>query len=196
MTQDRNTTIAEALDRLFRTYQQSDRNADPGDLARERMARAKVYFEAVSIYEPGDVEQAVMDFITGNVPGHNPAFAPSAPQVGSAVRRAMERRLEAARLNKLALPPPPDEWVDDAPDVKAKNKARLDALAADLAAVLRTEEAETERKRQQLHTKTNMRFDPSRDEASLSKRLGIGGARFTVGDPDEQNGDMGNRGAA
>jgi hypothetical protein len=107
----------------------------------------------------------------------------------------MFKRLDAERLDKLALPPPPDEWEDDAPDVKARNKAVLDKLAADLAATLRTEEAETDRKRLQLGHKTNARFAPADDDASLSKRLGIGRARFTVGDPDAEN-DMGERAAS
>jgi hypothetical protein len=176
MTQDRNTTIAEALDRLFRTYQQADRNADPGDLARERMAKAKVYFEAVSIYEVADIEQAITDFITGNVPGHNAAFAPSAPQVGSAVRRAMERRVERERLDRLALPPPPDDFVQDPPEVRAKNRALMDQLAASLASQMDMDRAPL----RDLQRRTNERFDPP---------------AYSVGDPDAE-GDMGNRGAA
>lgn len=174
-----------ALEALFRTY--------PGFRADDLAATVKTYLHAVSIYETRDVIQGISDFITGNVPGHNPAFAPSAPQVGSAVRRAMERRLEAARISRVALPPPADDWVDDAPDVKAKNKARLEALAASLAADLRTEEADTDRKRQQLANRTNARFAPSYDEADMSRRLGVGGARFSLGDPDA-DGDMGGLG--
>ena len=176
MTQDRNQTIAEALDRLFRTYQQADRNADPGDLARDRMAKAKVYFEAVSLYEVVDIEQAISDFITGNVPGHNAAFAPSAPQVGSAVRRAMERRVERERLDRLALPPPPDDFVQDPLEVRIRNKARLDALAAELADKTRMDDAGL----RDLQRRTNERFDPP---------------AWTVGDPDA-DGDMNERGVA
>lgn len=151
----------------------------------------KVYFEAVSEYQTADVLDAVHAFITGSVPGHNPSFAPSAPEVGSACRRAMFKRLDAERLDKLALPPPPDTWVDDAPDVKARNKAKLDQLAADLAAALRTDEAETERRRLETMNRTNARFAPDYDPKAMARRLG-----FDVGDPDEQNGDMGTRGAA
>lgn len=178
-----------ALEGLFRTY--------PGFKADDLTATIKTYLHAVSIYETRDVIQGISDFITGNVPGHNAAFAPSAPQVGSAVRRAMERRVEAERLDRLALPPPPDDFEQDPPDVRARNKARMDALAEQLAANLRTEEAENDRKRAEMNRKANNRFDPSQDAADMSRRLGIGGARFTAGDPDAE-GDMGNstRGAA
>lgn len=175
MTQDRNTTIAEALDKLFRTYERSDHNADPGDLARDRMARAKVYFEAVAPYEARDVQQAVADFLAGNVPaGWNVAFAPSAPQVGSAVRRAMERRLESQRLGRLSLPPPVDDFQQDPPEVRAKNRARLDALAASLSSSMEMDRAPL----RSLQERTNAYFDR--------------GVRYTVGDdPEAETGDMG-----
>lgn len=177
MTQDRNTTIAEALDRLFRTYEKSDRNVDPGDLARDRMAKAKVYFEAVGPYEAVDVQQAVTDFLTGNVPGGwNVAYAPSAPQVGSATRRAMERRIERERLDRLQLPPPADDFVQDPPEVRAKNRALLDKLAADLASTMAMDDAPL----RNLQQRTNTYFDPP---------LG-----YSVGDPDAENGDMGQLG--
>lgn len=151
----------------------------------------KTYLHSVSIYETEDVIQGISDFITGQVPGHNTAFAPSAPQVGSAVRRAMERRLEAARIGRLALPVPADDFEQDPPEVRAKNRARLDALAESLASTMRTDEAEGNRVRQQLAAKTNQRFAPSYDPADMAQRLGFGGVRYTVGDPDAENGDMG-----
>lgn len=138
----------------------------------------KTYLHAVSIYETRDVIQGISDFITGNVPGHNPAFAPSAPQVGSAVRRAMERRVEAERLDRLQLPPPADDLVQDPPEVRAKNRARLDALAASLASSMQMDDAPL----RSLQARTNARFDPE--------------PWYSVGD-DDADGDMGqSRGAA
>lgn len=157
-----------ALEGLFRTY--------PGFRSDDLAATLKTYLHAVSIYETRDVIQGISDFITGNVPGHNPAFAPSAPQVGSAVRRAMERRLEAERLNRIALPPPPDDFEQDPPEVRAKNRARLDALAADLAKAMEMDFAGL----RDLQKRTNARFDPP---------LG-----YSVGDADAEAGDMGQLG--
>jgi hypothetical protein len=159
-----------ALEGLFRTY--------PGFRADDLAAMVKTYLHAVSIYETRDVIQGISDFITGNVPGHNPAFAPSAPQVGSAVRRAMERRVESNRLNRLSLPPPADDFEQDPPEVRAKNRARMDELAASLASVMDMDRAPL----RALQERTNARFDPP---------------AYTAGDPDEENGDMGqSRGAA
>lgn len=139
----------------------------------------KTYLHAVSVYETRDVIQGISDFITGNVPGHNPAFAPSAPQVGSAVRRAMERRIERERLDRLQLPPPADDFVQDPPEIRAKNRARLDALAASLANTMEMDRTPL----RNLQQRTNAYFDPP---------LG-----YSVGDPDAE-GDMGEsrRGAA
>lgn len=185
MMNDHQTALVSLLLGSFPNFQSGD-----GEAA------LAAYEIVLSAADERDLQPGVMMLINGEVVGHDGRFAPTAPQLAKAIRQAMNKRVDAENARRAALPAPDDEWVDDAPEVKARNKARMDQLAADLAAVLRTDEAETERKRQQLHTKTNMRFDPSRDEASLSKRLGIGGARFTVGDADEQNGDMGERGAA
>jgi hypothetical protein len=156
-----------ALEGLFRTY--------PGFRADDLGATLKTYLHAVSIYETRDVIQGISDFITGNVPGHNPAFAPSAPQVGSAVRRAMERRAEAERLNRIALPAPRDEFEQDPPEVRAKNRARLDQLAADLAASMEMDRAPL----RSLQQRTNARFASE--------------ARYSIGDEDA-DGDMGGLG--
>lgn len=155
----------------------------------------KTYLHAVSIYETVDVIRGISDFITGNVPGHNPAFAPSAPQVGSAVRRAMERRLESARLDRLALPAPADDFEQDPPQIRQLNKAKLDALAMSLAADLRTEDAERDRVRSQMASKTNQRFAPPIDPNAMARRLGVG-ARYYVGDQEAADGYLGELGAA
>lgn len=176
MTQDRTTRIAAAFDKLFRTYERSDRSGDPGGLARERMAKAKVYFEAVESYDEQDVEKAVSDYLAGNVPaGWNVAYPPSAPQVGSAVRRAMERRLESERLGRLSLPPPADDFQQDPPEVRAKNRARMDALAASLASRMELDEAPL----RDLQRRTNEYFDrrPDYESANSDDDGDMGGRR-------------------
>lgn len=158
-------------------------------------AALAAYELVLSKADERDLQPGVMMLINGEVLGHDGRFAPTAPQLARAIRQAMNKRVDAENARRAALPPPEDEWVDDSPDVKARNKAKLDELAATLASSMRTEEAENDRRRQQIHNKTNARFAPSYDEADLSKRLGIGRARFTVGD-DAGEADMGNRGAA
>ncbi|CDP50690.1 hypothetical protein [Devosia sp. DBB001] len=179
MTQDRNTRIADAFDRLFRTYQQGDHSADPGDLARERLAKAKVYFEAVSIYEAEDVEAAVSDFLSGSVPGHNAAFVPTAPQVGSATRRAMERRTDRLAREKALHPrlPPPD--VPKTPESHARVKAMVDGLVESFAEQHRTEDAAAAKRKHDQMVKANSRFLDESDEDAMRERLG-----YSVGDRD------------
>lgn len=87
----------------------------------------------------------------------------------------MERRAEAERLNRIALPAPRDDFEQDPPEVRAKNRGRLDALAASLASSMEMDRAPL----RSLQQRTNARFD---------------GARFSVGDPDADEGDMGNLG--
>ncbi|MFD1945053.1 hypothetical protein [Paradevosia shaoguanensis] len=179
MTQDRNTRIADAFDRLFRTYQQGDHSADPGDLARERLAKAKVYFEAVSIYEAEDVEAAVSDFLSGSVPGHNAAYVPTAPQVGSATRRAMERRTDRLAREKALHPrlPPPD--VPKTPESRARVKAMVDGLVESFAEQHRTEDAAAAKRKHDQMVKANARFLDESDENAMRERLG-----YSVGDRD------------
>ena len=154
-------------------------------------AALAAYSLVIGQADPRDVEPGITMLINGELPGFDGRFAPTSAQLARAIRISLDRRLDREIAERRSLPAPPDEWVDDAPEVKARNKARLDALAASLAADLRTEEAETDRKRRELGNRTNAVFRPSDDPYAMAKRLG-----FEVGDPDEDNGDMGTRGAA
>lgn len=155
-------------------------------------AALAAYEIVLSAADERDLQPGVMMLINGEVAGHDGRFAPTAPQLAKAIRQAMNRRVDAENARRAALPPPEDEWVDDSPEVKARNKARLDQLAVDLAATLRTDEAETERRRLETMNRTNARFAPDFSPQAMSQRLG-----FSVGDPDAETGDMGqSRGAA
>lgn len=154
---NRNETIAQALDRLFRTYPQSDRGASAEDVARERIARAEVYFEALADYDTRDIEAAVAAFLSGTAPGVNPNFAPPAPAVASEVRRQMHLRLDAeARVRKPALPPPE---IVRTPEAQARVKAMVDDLLRDLAEASLADDAEAYRDRLR---RTNEAFDAAR----------------------------------
>ena len=152
-------------------------NFQSGDAEAALTAYAMVIGNA----DPRDVEPGVMMLINGELPGFDGRFAPTATQLARAIRVSLERRVDAEISARKALPPPADDWVDDAPEVKARNKARLDELAASLASSMRSEDAENARRRRSLMERTNARFDPP---------------RYTVGDPDAENGDMGQREAS
>lgn len=167
-------------------------NFQSGDAEAALAAYAMVITRA----DPRDVEPGIMMLINGELPGFDGRFAPTSTQLARAIRVCLERRVDAEIAARKALPPPPDDWVDDTPEQKARNKATLDALAQSLAAEMRTEEAENDRKRHELGNRTNAYFAPSFSNEDMSRRLGIGGARFTVGDPDADTGDMGGRDVA
>lgn len=153
------------------------------------------YSMVIGNADPRDVEPGIMLLINDELPGFDGRFAPTSTQLARAIRISLERRVDREIAERRALPPPEDNWVDDSPEVKARNKAKLDALAAELAKGMRTDEAEDERKRKALANRTNQRFAPSYDPEDMAKRLGIG-VGYTVGDPDAENGDMGQLGAA
>jgi len=162
-------TVSAAFQRLFRTYPSFQ--ADAGEDA------LRVYFEAVGPYETRDIEAAVQSFITGSAPGHNPAFAPSAPMVGAEARRLMNMRLDSEHREKLRQPalPPPDVVHDE--ESRARVKAMVDDMIQRNADLRRTEEAT--QKRNDVWAKTNARFNPDADPYAMRKRLG-----FETGDPE------------
>lgn len=138
-----------------------------------------------------DLQPAVMLILDNRLPGYSGAFAPTAPQLSSAIRIVRDKRLEAeAARRPVALPPPVEEIT---PEQRAKGKAILDQLAEQLGAQMRTDDAAADRQRSERTARVNARFAPSMDHDDMARRLGIG--RISVGDPDAEE-DMGNRGAA
>lgn len=137
----------------------------------------RVYFEALKDYETRDIEAGIHNMLSGRVDGFNPSFLPPAPLVAKSVRDAMHQRLNAERLDRLALPPPPDDFVQDPPEVRAKNRALMHQLASSLASQMDMDRAPL----RDLQRRTNERFDPP---------------AYSVGDPDADTGDMGGRDVA
>lgn len=164
---DRNERIAAALDRVFRTYRQSDRG-EPDDVLRERLEMAKVYFEAVDRYDVVDIEAAAKEFVAGTVPGANPNYVPPAPVVGAECRRQMNLRLEGERRRKPYVPTLPPPRPDK--DSRARVKALIDGCVANISTKALDGNPESERGRASIFEQTNRRFDDERG--------------FDVGDPE------------
>lgn len=162
-------------------------NFQSGDADAALAAYAMVIGQA----DQRDVEAGVMMIINGQLPGFDGRFAPTATQLARAIRICLERRVDREIAERRALPPPPDDWVDDPPEVKARNRARMDELAASLAAQHRTEEAEADRRRDDLSQRTLARFYPDQEPRAAARRLG-----FLQVDPEDDEGDMGMSGAA
>lgn len=161
--------ISEALTRLFRTY--------PAFRMDDTADAMLAYFEAVEPYETVDILTAVRNFLSGSAPGHNPAYAPSAPLLGAETRRVMNLRLDSeARSRKPALPPPE---IIHTPEERARVAAMVDDLVRRNTEQMRTADAEKDRRLRNLTARTNARFMPDMSPAAMKRRLG-----FSIGDPE------------
>jgi len=115
--------VAAAFQRLFRTY----RFVEPAEA--DEMLR--VYFEALDDYETQDIEAGIRNMLSGRVDGFNPSFLPPAPLVAKSVRAAMMARLDSEARSRLPALPPPD--IEKTPESRARVKAMVDELIANLA---------------------------------------------------------------
>jgi hypothetical protein len=144
-----------------------------GDLT----AQLEAYAMAIDGRDLRDIDSAIKRFLRGEVEGHNPAFAPSAALVGSAVRKCMDERLDSERRAMKPALPPPD--IVHSPESQARVKAMAAEAIANLAASMRTEDAKRDNERKQFMARVNQRFAPDQSEEALRLRLG-----FTSGDPE------------
>ncbi len=175
---DRNERIAAALEALFRTYQQSDRG-DEETVARDRIERARVYFEAVAPYGVADIEAGSRSLLSGSAPGVNPNFLPPAPVVAAECRRQMNLRLDRENREKKLRPalPPPD--IERTPEQRERARQLVARAVAGLTSKTAAEDAEQARRRQQLWDRTNSTFEPTMADQEIERRLG-----WRTGDPE------------
>lgn len=122
--------IAAAFDRLFRTYPQFGQGSTPDEVTRDRIEKAKVYFEAVSIYAEEDVEAAVDAVLTGTAAGMNPNFAPPAPAFAGEVRRQMNMRLRRDEIDRLSRPRLMAPDIEKTPEQMARGRAMMEEAVA------------------------------------------------------------------
>lgn len=109
-----------------------------GDAEAAVAAYALVIADAM----PQDVEPGIRILLNGQYPGHDGRFAPSAPILASAIRMAMERRIDRERMARKPMLPPPDiEKTDESRErvrkmteqvVKQLGEAMLTDDAADI----------------------------------------------------------------
>lgn len=159
-----------AFNRLFSTYPQFV-GADTGELIL-------AYFDAIEPYDTQDILAAVKSFLTGAAPGHNPAYAPSAPMVGAEARRVMNLRLDSERRMKALRPSLPAPTIEHSPAERARVAAMADDLVRRTAEQLNTPDNATHRK--DVWGPVHQRFYPDMSPAATKRRLG-----FDVGDADE-----------
>lgn len=168
-------TITDHLRVLFATFP-----APQGDVAAQMQAISM----ALEGFAEEDVADGVKAFVQGKVPGHNMAFAPTAPQLASACRRAMEFRLDDANRHRKAVLQ--IEARDQDVPKNAENRARVAAMVAGAVKNLSMHDepkrADNEARRAEMLKRHDERFAPT--------------LRYTTGDPDAEHGDMGQREAS
>lgn len=128
-----------------------------------------------------DVSAAVDAFLQGKVPGFDGRFAPTAPQLAAAARRAMNERLDSEeRTNRYTQPQLPPPIVQHSAEERARVKALVDGFVA--KQVADGESADEVKARKALFDATNARFYPDMTPEAMMKRLRL--VPYTVGDAD------------
>lgn len=170
-TNQNHQRIAAAFDRLFRTYGPLGQGSTPEEIARDRIERVKVYFDAVALYLEDDVEAAVEAILTGTAAGMNPNYAPPAPAFAGECRRQMNMRLrreELARLGHPRLPPPDIEKTDEQ---RARARAKMQQAIDNLSSATALDSAEALDASKARWEKVNTRFAPDMSEDAIMERL-------------------------
>lgn len=123
---------------------------------------------AVEDYPADDITAAVDALIKGIAPGVNPSFLPPPAVVGAECHRQNHMRVTREERDKRLHPalPPPD-LVKTAAS-RAKFKAVVDQIVANLAT---DPDQDPKARHRRLMTRTNERFDAERG--------------FSVGDPED-----------
>jgi hypothetical protein len=127
-----------------------------------------------------DLQPGVMLLINGEYPGHDGRFAPTAPQLASALRMARDRRLEHERIMNVhqARLPAPD--IQHSPESQQRVRELTERAAERIGAVDAHNSAEATAAGKDRWEKTNARFQPPMDDDSVMRRL----MGYSTGSPE------------
>lgn len=133
-----------------------------------------------------DLQPGFMILINGEYPGHDGRFAPTAPQLATAIRMARDKRLEHERIMNVhqARLPKPDIAKTDA--ARQRVREAMKHAAETIGAVnLDTTEAELAASKERW-ARVNAHFDPPQDAESLTSRLNLNRDRqgYDIGSPE------------
>lgn len=133
-----------------------------------------------------DLEHGVGMIVNGLLPGHDMRFAPTAPQLATAIRINRDKRLDSERRAQLALPAPPVQEVSE--EERARVKAKFEALLAEVKHQEVLDHEDHVAKQRERFREVNKRFDPPQDDESLTDRLHLKrGADYTAGAPESDD---------
>lgn len=133
-----------------------------------------------------DLQPGFMILINGEYPGHDGRFAPTAPQLATAIRMARDRRLEHERVmnSHQARLPSPD--IAKTPEQRMRAKAKLAEFLMSVGKSEVEQNAEQMAASKARWAKVNAHFDPPQDEESLTERLNLKRDRlgYSIGAPE------------
>lgn len=122
------------------------------------------------------VAKAAQEFLSGAVPGHNLAFAPSPAQFGERARKLWHADIEESqhRIQAVRQIEQRGEIVEKTPDSRERVRAMMADFAAKAAKTMRTDDAaEKAREREQVQARMDARFAPDSDPDAVAQRLGM-----------------------
>jgi len=163
-----------AINKLLSPFPQTTANGSADEVLRR-------YVEALTDYTLWDIETAVEAYLTGRAPGFDGRFAPTAPMLASACRRAMEERLDRenrARRMRPALPPPD---VERTPASRARVKMAVNGFLKAQREITREETEMVERRRKERWNRAHVELGPDMSEDAMRRRLG-----YTLGNDAEE----------
>lgn len=165
--------------------------AFPSSQSRITGDTAKVYRFAVEDCSLEAVKRACRAFVRGQVAGHNPDFAPTAPRLVQVVKE-MEHELvvESWKADRQFIPAGSERWHQIA---MLRNDPLLPTFVKDGVEGWWFDNAV-------VNEAAMIALPPPISQAQLAatkaRIQATFGAKFDVGDPDAENGDMGQAGAA
>lgn len=145
----------------------------PSFLSGDDQAALSAYEIVMSSAAEQDLRPGVMILINGEYPGHDGRFAPTAPQLASAIRMARDRRIEHERIMRpqQARLPPPD--IGKTPEQRERARAKMEEFVRSVGGADAEQSAEAIAASKARWERVNAHFNPPQDEDSMTERLNL-----------------------
>lgn len=149
-------------------------------------AALAAYELVMSQADERDLQPGFMILINGLYPGHDGRFAPTAPQLASAIRMARDKRIDSEERTQRYTPQLPKPEIEKTPEQRERARAKMEAFIQSVGAVDAHQNAEQIAAAKERWEKTNARFDPPQDYASVTDRLNLNRSRtgIMIGAPE------------
>lgn len=125
-----------------------------------------------------DLQPGFMLLINGEYPGHDGRFAPTAPQLATAIRMARDRRLEHERVMRVHQARLPAPEITKTPEQRAGARAKMEEFINSVGSTEAKRSAEALAASKARWDRVNAHFSPPQDDASLVERLNLNRDQF------------------